>query len=159
MIRPVKPDDKPGLLAVAEASGLFAAPDLDFLSGMLDEHFAGKGGEDHFWITDDENGPVGVAYYAPAPLTDRTWSLYLIAVHPDRQGRGRGAALVRFIEESLAARGERLLIVETSGVTSFERTRAFYRKCGYDEEGRIRDYYREGDDKIVFRKSLAAVAK
>lgn len=44
----------------------------------------------------------------------------------------------------------------TSGLASFERTRAFYRKCGYDEEARIRDFYRAGDDKIVYRKALAA---
>lgn len=54
----------------------------------------------------------------------------------------------------LAARGERVLLVETSGLASFERTRAFYRKCGYDEEARIREFYQAGEDKIVFRKSL-----
>jgi ribosomal protein S18 acetylase RimI-like enzyme len=54
----------------------------------------------------------------------------------------------------LTARGERLLLVETSGLASFERTRAFYRKCGYNEEARIRDFYKAGDDKIVYRKGL-----
>jgi hypothetical protein len=35
-----------------------------------------------------------------------------------------------------------------------EKTRAFYLKCGYDLEARIRDYYTEGDDKVTFRKAL-----
>lgn len=43
-----------------------------------------------------------------------------------------------------------------SGLDSFELTRSFYRKNGYDEEARIRDFYRAGDDKIVFRKALDA---
>ena len=42
----------------------------------------------------------------------------------------------------------------TSGLPSFERTRGFYRLCGYDEEARIRDFYQAGEDKIVFRKAL-----
>jgi ribosomal protein S18 acetylase RimI-like enzyme len=80
----------------------------------------------------------------------------MIAVRPDRQRQGRGAALLRHVEQALAARDGRLLLVETSGLASFERTRAFYRKCGYDEEARIRDFYKAGEDKVVFRKALAA---
>jgi hypothetical protein len=44
----------------------------------------------------------------------------------------------------------------TSGLTSFERTPAFYRKCGYEEEARVREFYEAGEDKVVFRKGLTA---
>lgn len=89
-------------------------------------------------------------------MTQGTWNLLLIAVHPDRQGRGFGSALMRHIEETLAARGERLLLVETSGSSGFERTRDFYRKIGYHEEAPIREFYQAGEDKVVFRKALGA---
>ena len=56
-------------------------------------------------------------------------------------------------------RGGRLLPVETSGGEEFEYVRAFYRKSGYDEEARIREFYKAGDDKIVFRKALVASGK
>lgn len=156
MIRPTTPDDTAALIALADATGIFRPNELEELGEMLTDYFGGNIDSDHFWITDDDGGPVGVAYYAPAPMTDRTWYLYLIAVRPDRQGQGRGATLLRYVEQTLTARGERVLLVETSGLASFERTRAFYRKCGYDEEARIRDFYRAGDDKIVYRKALAA---
>ena len=123
---------------------------------MLGEYFAGTLGHDHYWVTDDDDGPIGVAYYAPERMTVGTWNLYMIAVRPDLQGQGRGTALLRYVEQTLTARGERLLLVETSGLPSFERTRAFYHKCGYQEEARIRDFYNTGDDKIVFCKALAA---
>lgn len=89
-------------------------------------------------------------------MTDQTWNLQLIAVRPDRQGQGRGTALLRYVEQTLTAHGGRVLLVETSGLPSFERTRAFYHKCGYDEEARIRDFYQAGEDKIVYRKALSA---
>jgi ribosomal protein S18 acetylase RimI-like enzyme len=63
--------------------------------------------------------------------------------------------LLGHVEQALTARGGRLLLVETSGLPSFERTRAFYRKCGYEEEARIRDFYAAGVDKVVYRKALA----
>ncbi len=122
---------------------------------MLTDYFAGTGGNDHFWITDD-GGLAGVVYYAPERLTEGTWNLYFIGVHPDRRREGRASALLGYVEEALAARGERLLLVETSSLRIFERAWALYRKCGYDEEARIRDFYAPGSDKIVFRKALIA---
>jgi ribosomal protein S18 acetylase RimI-like enzyme len=57
-------------------------------------------------------------------------------------------------EADLEARGGRVLLVETSGLEKFARTRAFYRFIGYDEEARIREFYAAGEDKVVFRKAL-----
>jgi len=91
-------------------------------------------------------------------MTSGTWNLYLIAVHPLHQGKGCGGALVATLEAMLAARGERVLLVETSSLPEFERTRAFYVKHGYDEEARIREFYKAGEDKIVFRKALTAAS-
>ncbi|PMB51914.1 GNAT family N-acetyltransferase [Fischerella thermalis CCMEE 5201] len=153
MIRPTTPDDTTALIAIADAIG-FQANELEKLSEMLSDYFSGDSNSDHFWITDDDNGPVGVAYCEPERMTNRTWNLQLIAILPDRQGQGRGTRLLHYVEQTLTVRGERILLVETSGLPSFERTRAFYAKCGYEEEARIRDFYAAGDDKIVFRKVL-----
>jgi GNAT superfamily N-acetyltransferase len=152
VIRPIVPDDMAALKAVIEATDLFPSEMLD---DMVADFFSGDA-DDNFWLTVDDGGPVAVAYYAPERMTQGTWNLYLIAVHPDQQGQGRGTALLRHVEQSLVARGERVLLVETSGLPDFERTRAFYRKCGYDEEARIREFYQAGEDKVVFRKALAA---
>lgn len=155
MIRPTTPDDTAAILALAVASGLFPPDATGEVAGVLADCLAGANGPDHVWLTDDDGGPVGVAYFAPERLTDGTWNLYMLAVHPDRQRQGRGAALVRHVERLLAGCGGRLLLIETSGLGRFERTRAFYRALGYDEEARIRDFYAAGDDKVVFRKALA----
>lgn len=153
MIRPTTPDDTTALIALADATGLFPPSALELLRQMLTDSLGGSDTE-HFWITDDDNGPVGVAYCELERMTNRTWNLQLIAIHPNRQGQGRGATLLRYVEQTLTVRGGRMLLVETSGLPSFERTRAFYAKCGYEEEARIRDFYAAGDDKVVFRKVL-----
>jgi ribosomal protein S18 acetylase RimI-like enzyme len=149
-IRPVTPDDVPALKAVIDANGLFPS---DMLDDMV-ASYLNEGASDDFWLTVDDGGPVAVAYYVPERMTQGTWNLLLIAVHPDREGQGLGAALLRHVEQALAERGERVLLVETSGLPTFERTRAFYRNLGYDQEARIRDFYQAGEDKIVFRKAL-----
>ncbi len=156
MIRPTTPDDTAALIALASAAINFEPNEIEELSEMLADYCSGNSDSDHFWITDNDHEPVGVAYCEPERMTDGTWNLQLIAIRPDRQGQGRGAILLRYVEQTLVGRGGRMLLVETSGLPDFERTRAFYGKCGYEEEARIRDFYAAGDDKIVFRKVLNA---
>lgn len=156
-IRPVKPDDISYLKAVIEANDLFPPQ-------MLDEMISGYFNDDNskdFWLTYAEEKAVAmptasyaIAFCAPEKMTEGTWNVYLIAVHPDYQRQGIGMAMMGYIEQMLASRGERLLLVETSGLESFAGTRAFYQKCGYEQEAQIREFYQAGEDKIVFRKLL-----
>ena len=60
------------------------------------------------------------------------------------------------VEQALRERGQRVLLVETSGTDALALTRTFYLNHGFDEEARIREYYRAGDDKVIYRKALAA---
>ena len=150
MIRAIVQTDMPGLKAVVDGSRLFPSEMLD---DMVDGFFSGKA-KDDVWLTYDDQGPQAIAYYAPERMTQGTWNVLLIAVHPGQQGKGLGSALMRHIELALAAKGARVLLVETSGLASFERTRAFYVKLGYGREARIRDFYDAGEDMIIFRKAL-----
>lgn len=155
MIRPITVNDSAALIALAVAAGMFPANETATLDKMLADYFGGNRDMGHICVFDDEGGPRGVAYCAPEPATDRTWNLLMLAVHPDAQGQGHGAALVSYVENILRANGQRLLLIETSGLPSYARTRAFYVKCGYMEEARVRDYYQAGEDMILFRKVLS----
>jgi ribosomal protein S18 acetylase RimI-like enzyme len=149
-IRPLVHADLPAIKAVIDANDLFPSGMLD---GMTQDYLAAPDSPD-IWLTVDLSGPVGVAYLAPERMTEGTWNLYLIAIDPGHQGRGHGSAVMRHVEAMLAARGQRILLVETSGLPAFAATRAFYLGNGYDAEGRIRDFYAAGDDKVIFRRAL-----
>ncbi|MEM7295449.1 MAG: GNAT family N-acetyltransferase, partial [Pseudomonadota bacterium] len=138
---------------LAVATGLFQADDLGAFEDMLTHYFEGQL-DDHCWIVDANDRLCAAAYYAPEMMTDGVWNLYFIGVRPEHQGEGRGAALLSYVEQDLNARSQRLLLVETSGLDRFDLTRKFYRKNGFSEEARIRDFYRTGEDKVVFRKVL-----
>src|SRR4051794_10462026 len=98
MIPPATLDDTAAILALAVSSGLFPPGATDEVAAVLAGSLAGENGPDHVWLTDDDGGPIGVAYYAPERLTEGTWNLYMLAVDPDHQRQGRGAALVRHVE-------------------------------------------------------------
>jgi hypothetical protein len=48
----------------------------------------------------------------------------------------------------------RMLLIETSDKSSFERTRLFYRKHQYTEVAHIPDYFTDGDGKASFIKRV-----
>lgn len=155
MIRPSIAEDLAELERVIDALGLFPS---NMLAGMMGPYLNSVDAEDH-WLTYEDGVPQGMAYFVPERLTDQTWNLLLIAMHPDHQGKGNGRALLESVENTLITLGGRMLIVETSGLAGFESARSFYLKCGYQEEARIRDFYQAGEDKVVFRKLLESNVK
>lgn len=150
MIRPTIEEDLKDLMSIIASTNLFP-PELlpPMLSGYLS-----AGGDGSLWLTLCDLDPVGVVYCVPEMMTMGTWNMLLLAIHSDYQHAGRGAKLVSFLEDKLREIKARLLIVETSGVAEFERTRQFYRKMGYIEAARIPDFYSRGDDKLTFFKAI-----
>ena len=151
MIRSTIAADFDSLMALATASGLFEADQTDILAAMLRSP-----DENDIWFTDEDSGvPVGVAYLAPEKMTYGTWNLFWIAIDPKYQRQGRGRAMLSHIQNWLVKKKQRLLLVETAGVEDFDYVRKFYADNGFEEEAKIRDFYEDGVDKVVFRKSLA----
>ena len=149
-IRSVKADDLPFLIDVVNSSGLFPG---EMLKEMIGDNLDDPNSE-HHWLTYETDQPIAVAYFAPEQMTSGTWNLYLIAVHSDKQGTGIGAQLMKYVENYLQSRGQRLLIVETSDLSNFSLTRTFYEGLNYKREAHIREFYAEGEGKIVFTKKL-----
>jgi ribosomal protein S18 acetylase RimI-like enzyme len=63
--------------------------------------------------------------------------------------------LLKFAEEEIARRGGQMLLVETSSQETYGGTIQFYEKTGYVMVGKIKDYYKPDDDKLIFLKKVA----
>ena len=149
-IRPAEIRDIPAIKSIADATGLFPS---DMVDDMIAGYFDGSK-RDIWFVCGPESDAVAFGFCEPERMTDGTWNLLAIGVHPDSQGAGIGTAMLGYLEHRLADQGERVLLVETMGIPDFERTRSFYRKIGYTEEARIREFYEAGADKIVYWKHL-----
>ena len=142
-IQPTQPDHAPALRAMLDATQLFPAEMLEDLM------------QDGLWLTALlDSRAVGLSYCVPEEMTDGTWNMRALGVHPEAHRRGVARALVAETEAALRAQGHRLLIVDTSGTEDFAAAPAFYDAAGYSLEARLRDFWAEGDDKITFRKAL-----
>ncbi len=155
MIRPATPADTPTLLDIARGTGVFKPLEIDALREVLDDYYSTDHAEGHRAVCYEQDGAViAFAYFAPAPMTDRTWYLYWIAVSKRAQAVGLGGTLLRHVEDEARAAGARLLVIETSSLPHYELTRRFYLKQGYDQDAVLRDFYADGDNMVIFRKRL-----
>jgi ribosomal protein S18 acetylase RimI-like enzyme len=156
MIRPTVPADTPHLLKLASGTGVFKPHEVETLEGVLDDYHSTNHAYGHVSITDERDGQVvGFAYYAPDSMTDRTWDLYWIAVQRDIQARGVGSELLRAMEADIRRRNGRIVFIETSSQPSYDATRRFYLKHGYEVGAVLADRYADGDDLVMFRKRMS----
>ena len=148
------PADGEHLLGLARGISLFETSDIETIQELWTE-FASKGDESswyHFIVSRLDGEILGFACYGQRPLTEGTFDLYWIGVGQNQQSRGIGKALIGEVEKRIISKGGRLLIAETAGKEAFEPTRRFYLSVGYQLEARIRDFYRSGDDQVIFTK-------
>jgi ribosomal protein S18 acetylase RimI-like enzyme len=155
MIKELESKDRGGVLQVIKEVDLFNAGELEYMTGLVDAYIAGSSEEGHYWIVAYTNDTlIGVAYYAPENFAQEVYNLYFLGIKPQNQGQGTGTKMIKYIESELKEAEQRILLVETSGLPEFENTRNFYLKQGFVREGVIREYYKAGDDKVIFWKKL-----
>lgn len=148
----VNREDLPALRQVLDSIELFPS---HMLADMISDYVDNPDSKD-IWFTAVEDGrPVSIGYCAPETLTEGTYNLYAIGVHGNLQGKGIGRSMIGFLESYLIEKGHRILLVDTSGSDDFALTRRFYEKLGYKKEAVIRDFWKEGDDKVTYRKKLS----
>lgn len=142
-------------LALAERSGAFAPTEMETLGEVLAE-WAENPSSGYFVLDENLDGKrAGFLVYGPTPMTDFAYDLYWIAVDSRFQRRGVGLRLLRRLDDTLRKEGPRAVIrVETSGKGSYEGQRRFYEAGGYGECGRLADFYGEGDDLVLYGRTL-----
>lgn len=160
MIRPAEPKDTEILISMAIATDAFQPGEAEeLLGGVLNEYHSGILGEGHqvqVWVDDDSGKAEGWVYFAPSFKAEGVWDLWWIGVDPTSQGKGIGGKLLEFVESYVRDNGARLLIIETSSTEPFDSVRDFYSKRGYENCGRIPEFYGKGDDKITFAKLFSS---
>jgi ribosomal protein S18 acetylase RimI-like enzyme len=154
IVRPPTADDRGAVREALHSCGAFSAFEVEVAIGMFDEGLAG----DYTLIGIEADGALrGYACIGHASLTERSWYLYWICVHPAFQGRGVGQALQAAVEDFVRRHGGDKLVLETSARAQYRRSRDFYEAAGFAAQGRIVGFYRRGEDCIVYCKALAEV--
>jgi ribosomal protein S18 acetylase RimI-like enzyme len=155
-IRAFVPKDRGRLHSMLIEARVFTREEIDVAMEMIDIVLKDERQKDYkiHCMVDGQDQPVGYICYGPTPMTEGTFDLYWIVVDPNFQGQGIGSKLLDFLEKVLKGMDGRMILAETSSIPEYEETQRFYLQKGFQEVGRVPDYYYPGNDRITYCKRL-----
>ena len=106
------------------------------------EHVLQRASWTHFYVAEEDGEIIGCGAIGPYWGREDESSLFSIFVHPDRQGKGIGRAIVEALEQDEFARRAKRIEIPAS-ITGLP----FYRKLGYD----FKDGKEEIDEEQLYR--------
>lgn len=153
-LRALEPRDRATLEALLRGTQMFYEPELVVALELIDLGLTPGGGGYEFVVAELAGNAAGYACWGLNPMSDGVHDLYWIAVDRAQQKLGLGRKLLAHVEGAVRAAGGRSLMIETGGKPSYAPTRGFYLACGYQEVARLEDFFRIGDDKLMYSKRL-----
>lgn len=152
----LKPGENQKIRDITESAGVFYPDEIDIAEELAMESLrlgAEKSGY-HYILAETRGKVLGYTCFGPTPCTRHSYDLYWIAVGQNFRGTGIGMRLMALTEEKIAASDGRKIYIETSSRDPYIPARQLYLKCKYQEEAIMRDFYDNGDHKLIYVKDL-----
>lgn len=147
--------DRQAVRRIVESTGFFSDAEVDVAVELVDERLKKGDASDYYFVFAESAGEViGYACFGPIACTLHSFDVYWIAVDRQHQGCGLGRWLMHQCELRIRQMNGQRIYVETSGRPQYLTTREFYHRCGYQITSVFPDFYAQGDDKIVFLKTI-----
>ena len=147
--------DKPAVMEILRNTSEFKPMEVEVAEELIDCYLDEGISSGYIHLVGEVESHVsGYICYGPTPLTEGTWDVYWMAVSVQQQRHGVGKALLTAAEADIQKQKGRLILIETSSKSNYEKAQRFYSKQGYDMVSRIVDFYEPGDDKLTYLKRM-----
>lgn len=153
-IRKLTAADRQRVCDIVVAAGVFRDDEVTVAEELIDDAIRKPGVDYHALCAEDKGQVVGYVCYGQVPLTLSGWDLYWIAVDPFQQGKGIGSMLIREMERQIAALGGRQVYIDTSSLPLYAAARRLYEKCEYTIAAVLPNFFRPGDDKVLYSRDI-----
>ncbi|MBN1503203.1 GNAT family N-acetyltransferase [Candidatus Woesearchaeota archaeon] len=107
---------------------------------------------DLYWLAEINDRIVGIT-----GLTQTTKGVFWLAwlgVKKRMQGQGIGKQLLKYAIREAKKRNAKKFCIRCGSLPMFSKANSLYKKCGFEEQFRIRDYWARGDDLIVVSQAI-----
>jgi ribosomal protein S18 acetylase RimI-like enzyme len=151
----IMPSDPGTIFMIVQSSGFFSNEEISLARELAEEKVEqGSLCSYQFLFAEDKDRVLGYTCYGLIPATCGSYDLYWIAVDEQFRSQGLGKELMQKTEDVIRGVGGRRIYVETSSRDQYKPTHSFYESCGYQKEAFLKDFYAEGDSKIIYVKSV-----
>jgi ribosomal protein S18 acetylase RimI-like enzyme len=151
----IKPSDLDAIARIVHSSAFFSAAELDLACELAAEKLSdGDTCSYRFLFGEDGDCVWGYTCFGLIPATAGSYDLYWIAVDDHLRANGLGKQLLKITEDIIKDSGGLHIYAETSSRSQYQSTQRFYESCGYLREAFLKDFYYEGDSKVIYSKVI-----
>ncbi len=153
MIRKLQSKDRNEIEKIIHEIENFSAEEKAVAMELIDEAL-NKPEQNYYnvFVYEDNEKILGYHCVGKRALTDGVFDLYWIVVAPFAQDKGIGKVLLEHCENFVKENNGRWILAETSSQDNYNATRNFYMRNNYSIVTQIKDFYKVGDNLIVFGK-------
>ncbi len=156
-IQPLRKEDRAAIHRLFLARKTFTPEEIDLAMELIDltlEHPEKEEYSIYCAFLGEKKVLAGYICFGPIPITEGAYDLYWILVDKNLSRAGLGSELLLTMEEILIGKKARRIYIDTSSTAHFNAARSFYEKNGFRADAVLTDFYRIGDDKIIYVKEL-----
>jgi ribosomal protein S18 acetylase RimI-like enzyme len=153
-IRSMARSDLPKVIGIVDQ--VFNVPDRTAAEKELQYHFECKAAGIHdgyrYWVALAKGRLVGVI--GLEHVTQETCWLSWFAVRKHAEHKGIGTHLLKYAVSESRRMGAKTMCVQCGSLPMFRVANAMYRKFGFVERFRMKDYWSKGDDLVIMSRRI-----
>jgi len=151
----IQHSDIGAIAGIVKSSGFFSGEEIDIALELAEEKLTQPHDSSYqFLFAENKERVVGYTCFGLIAATSGSYDLYWIAIDEQLRGAGLGKELMKRTENIIYDLGGKRIYVETSSRHQYQPTHGFYESCGYRKEAILKNFYHEGDSKIIYVKTL-----
>ena len=150
--RPLRSGDEEPVRALVHAA-LGVTPYVDRVMELL-ETAERAAPESHALVVERDGTIAALALFGPVAGARGVWKLHTVLLAARVDPREVGTAVLNAVLERVRAAGARRITAELPADPAYGSTVSLLRASDFDQEGRIRDFYRDGVALLFLRRDL-----
>lgn len=150
----VKHEDIENVKRITESTGFFYDHEVEVAISLVIDTLSNPEEYSFVLIEDDNGKTIAFTNFGEIPCTHKRFDIYWIVVDNEQRGKGLGKILIAETEKRIRELGGEIAYLETSSTEKYLPTRKFYESLKYDKEVVMKDFYANGDDKVIYSKRL-----
>lgn len=150
-----KKEDAIALQTIVSMAEVFIPEEVERSGSCISERLI-RGIESGYYFVFAESDLVVVGFTCFGPIADTvaSYRLFQVAVRNDFQRKGIGAGLLSETEKHITTMSGRRLFVEFSSRAVLEPASLFFQNQSFIPEASLKDFFDEGDDKLIYAKDM-----
>jgi ribosomal protein S18 acetylase RimI-like enzyme len=148
--------DRESLYEMLQKSGVYSYHAIALAMDQLDSFLFDKE-QKEFAVSVAEDGQkdlAGFICYRATPGTEGTFDISWLVVSPHWQQSGIEKVMLDHAEQQIIRLKGRMILVEISSATPHQSLVAFYQGNGFASLGKVKDFYRKGEDLLFLSKKI-----